>query len=210
MRVRLTLVADGPSDIALVPIIRWTAGQAYPDAVIAVEFLDVRSLPRPPKGVREKVEVAIDLFPCDCVVVHRDAEREQPASRREEIDLALKGLAFPYVAVVPVRMTEAWLLHDEIALRKAAGNPSGTVDLQLPGPASERLPDPKTKLEEALRLASEFHGRRRKKFVVNDAKRRVSELIVDHAPLRALPAFVAFESELKKVLDHLRAKLGPS
>jgi hypothetical protein len=37
-----------------------------------------------------------------------------------------------HIPVVPVRMTEAWLLADEFAIRSAPGNPNGTQSLDLP------------------------------------------------------------------------------
>jgi len=56
------------------------------------------------------------------------------------------------VPAVPVRMTEAWLLFDEAAIRRAAGCPNGSMPLELPSlKTSEDIPDPKTILHEALR-----------------------------------------------------------
>ncbi len=62
-------------------------------------------------------------------------------------------------------MTEAWLLADEAAIRRAAGSPSGRVDLGLPTFAElERLADPKQRLHEALKVASGYTGRRLRNF----------------------------------------------
>ena len=48
------------------------------------------------------------------------------------------------VCVVPVRMQEAWLLIDEAALRRAAGDPNGTQPLAMPDVQRlEELADPK-------------------------------------------------------------------
>jgi len=38
-----------------------------------------------------------------------------------------EAVTHPHVALVPVRMTEAWFLHDEEAIRRASGNPNGRV-----------------------------------------------------------------------------------
>jgi hypothetical protein len=38
----------------------------------------------------------------------------------------------PVVCVVPVRMMEAWLLIDEMAIRRVAGNPNGRIPIELP------------------------------------------------------------------------------
>jgi hypothetical protein len=98
-------------------------------------------------------------------------------------------------------MTEAWLLFDVVALRKAASNPNGQNSLQLPDIRRlEDEPDPKKVLYEILRQASGLSPRRLKKFSASDCVHRVAELIDDFTPLRAMPAFVALESEVEHVI----------
>jgi hypothetical protein len=98
-------------------------------------------------------------------------------------------------------MQEAWLLFDEKAIRNAAGNPNGRTPLNLPVVTElEQLPDPKNDLYELLREASGLHGRRRKRFAVNIAARRVAEFIDDFTPLRTLPAFKALEAEVETIV----------
>jgi hypothetical protein len=98
-------------------------------------------------------------------------------------------------------MTEAWFLFDEAAIRQASGNPRGSVSLHLPAfPQIEAEPDPKQVLYDALRNASELHGRRRKKFRPQEAIHRLAELITDYAPLQQLSAFAALEHELRQTI----------
>jgi len=103
-------------------------------------------LPPARAGLTERVRGALELFPADLLFVHRDADREPTATRRDEIRKAVE-IATPNqatVPVVPVRMTEAWLLIDEPAIRSAAGNPRGTMALDLPKlGAIEGTADPK-------------------------------------------------------------------
>ena len=106
----------------------------------------------------------------------------------------------PTVPVVPVRMTEAWLLFDENAIRWAASNPNGSDPLPIPMREVEDLPDPKDVLHEALRVASGLSGRRRQKFNVRDAVHRVGEYIDDFSPLRRLNAFQRLEEDLATAL----------
>jgi hypothetical protein len=108
----------------------------------------------------------------------------------------------PLVCVVPVRMTEAWLLFDERAIRRAAGNPNGREPLPIVAGNPENLPDPKGTLHEALRSASGLAGRRRKKFALTDAVQRVPDYIDDFRPLRELSAaFARLEQDLVKVIQ---------
>lgn len=204
-----TLVADGPSDRCLGPIINWTlAGAAPSDALlIDAQFADFRDVPDAPQDLTERIRRAVREFPCDVLFVHRDAEREAPVRRREEIEAAARAVGVqPVVCIVPVRMTEAWLLFDEAAIRRAAGNPNGKVALRLPALQKlEALPDPKAVLQDALVTASETSGRKLKLFQrdLRTLRYRVAELIEDFSPLRSLPAFQGFERDVHATLKSL-------
>ena len=63
------------------------------------------------------------------------------------------------ICVIPVRMTEAWLLIDEKAIRIAAGNRNGTEILEIPKLHElESLPDPKKLLYELIISEAVLHG----------------------------------------------------
>ncbi len=166
---RFTLVADGSSDKALLPVFVWLLREHFGRIPIQSEFADLRRLPNPPRELFERIAKSVELYPCDLLFVHRDAERESIESRVTEIREALERCAIdtpPVVCVVPVRMQEAWLLIDEFALRKAAGNPRGRQRLDIPEPKKlEDLPDPKQILHDLLREASGLRGRRLKGLV---------------------------------------------
>ena len=163
-----------------------------------------------PATLTDRLRVALDLYPCNLLFVHRDAEREPRSHRVAEIQRALELLpaATPppqAVCVVPVRMQEAWLLFDEMAIKYAAGNGAFRDSLDLPPLKElESLPDPKTTLHEALRRASNVRGRRLHTFPVGQRARRVAELIDDFSPLRALPAFGALEHDVQNVVSKAR------
>jgi hypothetical protein len=198
--MRSTLVTDGASDKVLVPILGWLLGQ-HTTAPVELQWAD---LPR--ASLRERVQAAVALYPCELLFVHRDAEREPRARRVDEIRAALRGLRDvpPAVCVVPIRMQEAWLLFDEAALREAAGCPNGEMALALPPlKRIERLPDPKECLYTLLRQASGLQGRRAKQFRPQVHAHRLSDLIEDFSPLRRLPAFQALEAELEEILAQL-------
>ena len=77
-------------------------------------------------------------------------------------------------------MQEDWFLFDEIAIRQAVGNPSGRVALQLPAlDKCEDLADPKARLYEISREASELGARRRAKLRLALMTRRIAEYIED-------------------------------
>jgi len=201
-----TLLSDGSSDRALIPILTWVLRQHEVNIAIQPQWADLRRLPAPPRSLSSRIRLSLNLFPCDLLFIHRDAEREPYNIRVEEIQRAVDEVAslasVPAICVVPVRMQEAWLLFNEIALRVAAGNPNGQNPLHLPPINTlEQLPDPKSILYELLREASGLYGRRRRKFAVRTSARRVSELITDFTPLRVLSAFNALETEVQNVIE---------
>jgi hypothetical protein len=202
--LRHTLISDGPTDANLIPIINWTLKERGDAPLAKGERADFWRLPEPPRTLEERIRKAIELFPCEVLFIHRDAEREQPEHRHAEIRAAVLGAEaggclVPAVTIVPVRMLEAWLLFDERAIRQAAGNPNGTAPLNLPAlNRAEDRPDPKRDLREALKAASELTGRRLKKFNSAQAFSRVVDLLEDFSPLRQLPAYLAFESAVRR------------
>ena len=213
MQVDLTLLADGGSDRALLRITQWVFEQHVPAAVpVRGEVADLSPLRDPPKTLKHRICRAVELYPCNVLLVHRDAETQNPDKRYEEINTAYRdaqiGTACSHVCVVPVRMTEAWLLFNESAIRKAAGNPNGTISLNLPE-VPDNEPNPKQVLLEALRDASGLKGRRRKLFRPEAARFTLANLIDDFAPLRRLIAFRRFEHDVQEVLHQMRSSEVP-
>lgn len=145
---------------------------------------------------------ALDDYPCDILFIHRDAEAADPKDREREIRGASDACrpSASVVTIIPVRMTEAWLLFDERAIRVAAGNPRGAVELDLPPPSRlERLSDPKTVLFDVLRRASELPPQRLRRFQPESRRHRIMELVTEgnFAPLRQLEAFCRLESQVE-------------
>lgn len=203
-----TLLSDGSSDKALLPHLIWLLKQNGITLPIVPTWADLNRFRERPKNLTEKIERSVEFYPCDLLFIHRDAERESPDNRREEIINALatvnRNLAKPFiVCVIPVKMSEAWLLFDESAIRRASGNSEGRVNLNLPRLKNvENLPDPKEVLFNALRTASEKSGRRIKQLNADMPilRYRVSGLIEDFSPLRVLPAFQRLETDIKALI----------
>lgn len=212
--IRYTLLADGPSDRCLVRIINWLLETipAMTQVGVIAQVADFRWLRNPPAMLAEKMRCSVKLYPCDVLFVHRDAEREPREKRIAEINQAVEEARVQlHIPVIPVRMTEAWLLIDEQAIRRAADNPNGAVALELPPLTTlEQLPDPKAMLRGLLVAASEKTGRRLDQFRrdLNHRVQRVAQLIGDFVPLRALSAFRAFERETVAVLTPVARRLG--
>jgi hypothetical protein len=200
MELLYALVTDGPSDQALIPILQWLLKWHLPDHDIQARWFDPRDMVKPPESLAERIQVAIDLFDPDLLIVHRDAENQSREQRVKEIHQAIDELGSqlrPTMVAIPVRMTEAWLLIDEKAIRIASGNPNGTMPLHLPHTNRlETLPNPKALLYELLIKASGRHGRRKQQFNEREKSSAVADHIQDFSRLKMLSAFQALEHDL--------------
>ena len=198
-----TLVSDGSSDKALIPVLDWLIRQCDYQGYLQGECCDFRLFRSASRSVlAEKIRYALILYPCDVLFIHRDAEKASPAKRVQEIANALnqvfaRSIRKPSVCVVPVRMTEAWLLFNENAIRRAAGNPSGRGPLHLPDLRTlESLPDPKEVLRNLIRQATGLGARRQEAFPISQSILQIAQYIDDFSPLRSLNAFRQLESDV--------------
>lgn len=206
-RITCTLLTDGSSDRCLLPHIQWAiaealAGESYQ---LDAQWADLRGLPQPSTELAARIRLAIELYPCNLLFVHRDSEGQSYSKREKEITEALASLpqsTLPTsVRLVPVRMQETWLLIDEQAIRVAAGNPKGRTQLSIPKVGTlESLPNPKAALHTALRAASELSARRLQRFNPEARAFQVSDSITDFSSLRQLPSFQRFNTELRLAL----------
>lgn len=200
MICRYTLLTEGSTDAALLPILDWTI-RRHTNQVFSGEFAYRRG-----QGLAEKIRNALEDAPCDLLFIHRDSDREEPFRRYEEIQAALTEAKVeqPSVCVVPVRMMEAWLLFDPGVLRQAAGNRNSRATLNLPTHAQlENIADLKTVLREALRTASERRGRRLDEFnkQIPAAMRRITQLTDDFSPLLRMSAFQRLQDDVRAILE---------
>ncbi len=184
-QITYTVVADGGTDRLLVPIIDWTIHRLDPEVDILEPEFEKRA-----GSVGEHFESSTRTTML--VFAHRDAEASSIDDRLREFD-SVSGV----VPVVPVRMSEAWLLIDGDAIARAADS-RAAVDLPKLN-TLENVVDPKSELETLLfAAAGSPTGRRGKKFKSSLAKRRVNlaSLITDYSPLESLEAFRRFQSSL--------------
>ncbi len=190
-----TLLTDGSSDEALLPVIDWLIEQHFTDMRFQSQF--VRDLGKVGNDLLSRIDATLRQFPCDILIRHRNAEKESHALRYAEVKCAGELRTQCYVPVVPVRMTEAWMLSDECAIRAAAGNRYGKTALDIPEKTQwESLKDPKQVLLDALATASEKSGRALQKFQAQRHRHGVTRLTKSFSALRGLHAFDAFEREL--------------
>lgn len=205
LSIKYTFSSEGPSDRVLQQHINW-ALERLTSLPFDGEWADPSIFDVRARDVATRAAQALAYYPCNLLFVHRDADADGFEVRRSEIRNALRqaGIGVLAVPVVPVRMTESWLLCSESAIRCAAGRPAGTEALAIPSLRNlEGLTDPKVRFEEVLCKASEHKGRKLDQFRrdIPSLKYRVAELVDDFEPLLQIPAFREFYCELEAVLD---------
>jgi len=206
--LKFTLIADGSSDKTLLIIIKWTLDDLFPKIPNLGTYADFRHLPKPPKGLKEKIKAANKYYPFDLLFIHRDAEKtdlkiinQRVSEIKKEIDPKLIEITIP---VIPIKMMESWLLINKDAILKAAGNRNYRGEINLPEINKiETEKQPKIFLHKILEEASGLKGRKLKNFNINKAIHFVAENIEDFSVLRELEAFKVFELELKQKMESL-------
>ncbi|MET8837080.1 hypothetical protein ABZV78_24630 [Micromonospora sp. NPDC004540] len=206
-------VSEGTSDEPLAERIEWLF--LCQDVHVNLSRPDFSRLPKVAKDVASRVSAGLKLAggPVDLIVVHRDADNAGRHAREQEIQAAVRTLrgTAELVPVIPVRMTEAWLLLDEAAIRQVAGNPRGRMRLGLPKPhEAESISDPKDRLRTCLLTAADETGRRReavaKRF--NQHRRQLLERLDPTGAVARLDSWCRLVADVDDVVKRWRS-VGP-
>lgn len=186
------IVADGGTDRVLESIITWTIRRLDPEVeIIEPEFMKRQG------SLADGLTQYLEQYPQGPMLVfaHRDAENAAYEVRLAEFN----GLEDERVVpVIPVRMTEAWLLIDPTAIAHAVGVPRAKVTVPRPGEL-EALSDPKSVLEGLLiEAAGDPTGRRRKYLLrkLTTFRVGVASRIEDFSTLEQLPSYIRFREAL--------------
>lgn len=207
MRVRFLFIGEGTFDEHLVPHLRRCCILAGADEAEGLTIPFSRLGSHIGHRITERLEVALGLEPnVNLLFVHRDADSTDSKPRYEEIRAAISTVAnVPgYVAVVPVQETEAWLLLDELEIRRVAENPKGTVALDIPTAKQvENISSPKEHLHATILKANDQTGRRYRR-----AKQKIHQkcqLILDgldpEGPVCEIPSWKRMFSDLESAIE---------
>jgi len=204
MTIDYTLVTDGRSDRVLINIVDWCIENIDSQIAANGTYADFSALQKPPRNLSERIEKALELYTCDWLFIHRDAENQSIDDRCSEIEKALQSVPLggkPYVFIIPIKMTEAWLLMDSDAIKRAAGNRNYKGNIELPSKRDLENIDAKKKLFDLLLQAKGSVSKREKiKFNKEKAVHLVAEYTDDFSGLFGLSAFDFFYKSVKKKL----------
>ena len=201
-------VCEGTSDQPLADIVEYLFVER--DVTLRLSRPDFSVIEQVGRDVESKLLTGGRLMgkPIDVAVVHRDADSAGRDSRCDEIQRAVQAseIGCNFVPIIPVKMTEAWLLLDEREIRIVAGNPNGRDDISLPKASEvERLADPKHLLKTALSRAASARGRRRdtveRRFPQH--RRQLLERLDLHGPVTVLSSWQALVQDIDEFINNL-------
>lgn len=206
--IQFLLIGEGSSDEGLIePLSRLCIEHGVDEIEDITSDFDFTGAGH---SVLDKLRIVLrSQISVDLIFIHRDADSLNYQRREAEIREAIEisQIDMPYVAVIPIHETEAWLLLDEQAIREIANNPFGRIPLQLPRPQNvEQIADPKIKLQEILLLASEVRGGRRlkefrKEFSIH--RRQLLERLTPDSPVRDVPAWQRLVAAIQDAIQRL-------
>jgi hypothetical protein len=211
MKIRFILTGEGSSDRHLVDHIENIfIEEGFSEA--SGEAPDL-GLFHPPVGrsVAEKLRTLVDAYPnADVIFVHRDADGAGIIPRRAEVLSAAEqtlGIR-KVIPIIPVCQLETWLLTDQDAIKRVAGNTSfrGAIRAVPPLRNLEEVADSKAVLRAALCEASETQGTRLKKFKdrFGEMRARLTFDLDPSGPVCQLTSYQRFREELRAFSEEVR------
>ena len=205
---RVLFLGEGSSDEGIAGHIERIAYECGVEIAITVPKMEL--IPSDDKSVKSRLDAIRRLGgEYDLAIIHRDGDRDGREARLDEIRRAVESvmLESAFAAVIPIRMTEAWLVLDEMALRTVAGNPNSKVPLPIPGAAeAERIADPKALLRDILVAAAELTGRKRRIFQTHfpNHRRLLLQRLSADGPVRKLRSWKDFDRDVREAFVRMR------
>lgn len=99
------------------------------------------------------------------------------------------------VSIVPIRMSEAWMLADKKLLKEEIGTNKSDIELNI-NKYPEAIADPKEVIIEALRIAQDHLPKRRNRITISDLYQPIGQKISINE-LENLSSFTRFRSSVE-------------
>lgn len=151
----------------------------------------------------------VDSYGIMTLAVHTDADKDSYEERKDNKIVpamtVLEGLDENYckilTPVIPVRMTEAWMLADKELLKRHIGTTENDRVLGIDR-APETISDPKAAIENAIRIAMNDLPKRRHRITISELYGIMGDAIgLDK--LMSLSSYYKFTDEVRNTLRAL-------
>ncbi len=210
----LALYVEGRSDERFLPII---VQRTVERILMNHSQSDIDVLPplvlEPPRDTKERAErilvVARQARGYHILIIHADADHPTPEKARHEriqpgfelVRQTKDGVCNHLVAIIPVRMIEAWMLADGQALQKVIGTDLDAESLGIPKQPQqvEAIIQPKQTLVQAIQNGFARRSRRSRQPNLGSLYEPLAQLI-NLDILQKVPAYQQFIDDLTTTL----------
>jgi hypothetical protein len=213
----LALYAEGRTDERFLPVIiqRVASRILNQRALTLVEVIEPNVLKPDPEvsGNAERVlSVAQKAAGYDALIIHRDADARTADNARviyfepglQMVQNSQENACRELLPIIPIRMTEAWMMADVEAFLAVVGTSLNAAELGFPSQPRqvETILDPKHELN--LILGQVFTRRRRRKRANLGQYYEPLARYIELEKLDGVPAFHQFTGDLTNLLHSLR------
>jgi hypothetical protein len=188
----ISFECSGQIEISAIQTIGKTIGLSFNESVIEASR----------KGVND---FGITIL---CIHVDADNKSDKNAFQNKfnptlsKIESIKDDICKIIVPVIPIQMTEAWMLADKILFKKEIGTNKTDQELYI-YKAPEDYSDPKATIENAIRIALQERRRRhRKELTIADLYLSMGQSIsIDK--LKLIPSYIKFQDNVRNALKKL-------
>jgi hypothetical protein len=164
--------------------------------------------------VQEIRQAAAKAYGYNILIIHADAdyeidekafkERINPGFESVQLDKTEEEFCKDLLAIVPVQMTEAWMLADKEALKEELGTQKNNRELGLSFPLKqvEKIANPKSKIQEIIRIAFKDLPIHKRRIQISSLYSPLGQQ-VSLDILEKLPSYLKFKTNLTNILIKL-------
>jgi fructose/tagatose bisphosphate aldolase len=163
--------------------------------------------------IQEIRQAAAKAYGYNILIIHADADYEiDEKAFKERINPGFESVKLDQteefckdlVAIVPVQMTEAWMLADKETLKEELGTQKNNRELGLNFPLKqlEKIADPKSKIQEIMRIAFKDLPTRKRRMQISSLYSPLGQQVRLDI-LEQLPSYLKFKADLTNVLIKL-------
>ncbi len=205
---------EGPTDVRFLQnIIQRTFEEVALLCVGDVEVFEAMPISNPKKGnfMDNAIEIArqADEMGINVLCIHTDADSDSDENAfshkiNPAFDAILKSklpICKNLVAIVPIQMSEAWMLADRGALKSELGTQKRDADLGI-ARKPETVADPKFAIAEAIRLAQTDKPKKSRCITISDLYQPIGQKIRLEV-LDTLPSYLKFKTSVTDALKKL-------
>lgn len=213
-QIIIAFATEGNTDIRfLESVIKRTFEEVAVECLQDLEIFDPIHIPKVDGSIEEK---ALDYAGkalengASILCIHVDADdRTDKKTFDDRISPAFNAireakteLCKNLVAIVPVQMTEAWMLADKELLKRQLGTNKNDEELGI-NKSPEGFSDPKQIIESAIRLArSDLSKRRRSELTIGELYQPIGQQI-ELNKLDSLPSYQKFKKAIRNTFTEL-------